>query len=109
VEDEAEMLAALEAFIEHLFPGRWAQLRPPTRQELKATTVLWMDLGEASAKVRADGVHDEPGDETWPVWAGVVPVTMAAGEAEPDEFVPDDMDVPTYARRRSRRLSGPVD
>ena len=28
VEDEAEKLAALEAFMERLYPGRWATLRP---------------------------------------------------------------------------------
>lgn len=108
VEDEAEKRAALEAFVEHLYPGRWAQLRPATSQELKATGVLWMDLGEASAKIRADGVHDEPGDESWPVWAGVVPVTLAAGEPEPDEFVPEGMEVPAYLRRAGGRLTGPL-
>lgn len=109
IEDEAEVSAALEAFVEHMYPGRWAELRPPTRQELKATAVLWMDLTEASAKVRADGVHDEPGDETWPVWAGVVPVTLRAGEPEPDEFVPQGMPVPAYLRRAGGRLSGPAE
>jgi nitroimidazol reductase NimA-like FMN-containing flavoprotein (pyridoxamine 5'-phosphate oxidase superfamily) len=101
IEDEDETLAALEAFVEHLFPGRWAELRPPTRQELKATTVLWMDLDEASAKIRADGVHDEPGDETWPVWAGVVPVRLAHGTPEPDGFVPEGMTAPAYLRREA--------
>lgn len=99
IEDEIEATAALEAFIEHLYPGRWAALRPITRQELKATSVLWIDLAEASAKVRADGAHDEPGDETWPVWAGVVPVSLAVGDPEPDPFVPPDMAAPAYLRR----------
>jgi uncharacterized protein len=49
---EDEKLAALEDFVERLFPGRWAELRPPTRQEIKATTVLHMALDEVSAKVR---------------------------------------------------------
>jgi nitroimidazol reductase NimA-like FMN-containing flavoprotein (pyridoxamine 5'-phosphate oxidase superfamily) len=109
IDDEAEATKALEAFVEHLFPGRWAALRPVTSQELKATTVLWLDLAEASAKIRADGAHDEPGDETWPVWAGVVPVSMAEGEPEPDAFVPTGMAVPAYLRRRGGRISGPLD
>lgn len=109
VSDEAEKLAALEAFIEHLYPGRWAELRPATSKELKATSVLWMDLDEASAKIRDIGVHDEPGDETWPVWAGVVPVRQVPGEPEPDEFVPDGMPVPAYLRRPGGRLTGPVE
>ena len=73
IDDETEALAALEAFVEHVYPGRWAELRPATSAEIRQTTVLWTDLTEASAKIRADGPHDEPGDETWPTWAGVVP------------------------------------
>jgi hypothetical protein len=105
VEGEAETLAALEAFVEHLFPGRWAELRPATSKEIRATTVLWMDLREASAKIRAEGVHDEPGDETWPAWSGVVPVGLVAGAAEPDEFVQPGTKVPAYVPRRGRSLT----
>jgi nitroimidazol reductase NimA-like FMN-containing flavoprotein (pyridoxamine 5'-phosphate oxidase superfamily) len=85
-----ERLEAMEAFVEHVYPGRWAQLRPPTRQELKATTILWMDLEEASAKVREGGPHDDPGDETWPVWAGVIPLVASVGRAERDPGAPTD-------------------
>src|SRR3546814_10416338 len=38
VEDPDHKLAALEAMMERLVPGRWPTLKPPTRQELKATT-----------------------------------------------------------------------
>ena len=96
VEDEAEALAALEAFFEHLYPGRWAELRPVTSQEIRQISVLWVDLTESSAKIRADGAHDEPGDETWPAWAGVVPVRLVAGTAEPDEHVPAGMPIPAH-------------
>ena len=91
VTDEAEAGAALDAFIEHLFPGRAATLRPMTAKERKATSVMWIDLAEASAKVRADVNHDDEGDESWPAWGGVVPVRMVRGAPEPDEFVPDGM------------------
>jgi nitroimidazol reductase NimA-like FMN-containing flavoprotein (pyridoxamine 5'-phosphate oxidase superfamily) len=96
VDDEAEALAALETFVEHLYPGRWAELRPATSKEISQTTVLWTDLNEASAKIRADGPHDEPGDESWPAWAGVVPVSLVAGTPEPDEHVPAAMRAPSY-------------
>lgn len=95
VDDEAEKLAALEAFVERLYPGRWATLRPARPKELKATTVLWTELTEASAKIRDIGPHDEPGDETWPTWAGTIPLTTVVGEPVPDEFVPDGMAPPT--------------
>jgi hypothetical protein len=104
VEGEAATLAALEAFVEHLYPGRWAELRPATAQEIRATTVLWTDLSEASAKIRAAGVHDEPGDESWPVWAGVVPVGLVAGQPEPDEHVPAGMPVPTHLPAAGARI-----
>ena len=92
--DAAEIEAALEGLIEYLYPGRWAQLRPMTVKERKATSVMWLDLAEASAKIRAEGSHDDPGDETWPVWAGVVPVVVTKGDPEPDPFVPVGLPAP---------------
>ena len=79
-----------------LYPGRWAQLRPMTPSERKATTVLWIDLTEASAKVRAEENHDDDGDESWPAWGGVIPLRVVAGGPEPDPHVPADMAVPTF-------------
>ena len=96
VEDEAEALAALEGLVEHLYPGRWEELRPVTTNKIRQTTVLWTDLAEASAKIRADGAHDEPGDESWPAWAGVIPVALVAGTPEPDKHVPAGMTPPSY-------------
>jgi uncharacterized protein len=104
VEDEAEALVALEAFVEHLYPGRWAELRPTTPKEVRATTILWVDLTEASAKIRATGVHEEPGDESWPAWAGVVPVGLVAATAEPDEHVPAGMPAPAYLPAAGTRI-----
>jgi nitroimidazol reductase NimA-like FMN-containing flavoprotein (pyridoxamine 5'-phosphate oxidase superfamily) len=86
VTDDGEADEALEAFIEHLYPGRWPELRPMTAKERKATSVMWMDLAEASAKVRADINHDDEGDKTWPAWAGVIPVRTVRGAPEPDAF-----------------------
>ena len=104
VDDEAETLAALEAFVEHLYPGRWPELRPATASEIRQTTVLWTDLAEASAKIRADGAHDEPGDETWPAWAGVIPVNLVAGTPEPDDHVPAGVTAPRYLPPAGLRL-----
>jgi len=86
VTDPAEKMAALEAFMERVTPGRWAEVRPPDARELKATVVLRMDLGEASAKLRTGGPHDDEGDLEGSAWAGVVPIRMVAGPpvAAPD-------------------------
>jgi uncharacterized protein len=70
--------AALQVFLEHWLPGRWATLRPPTRKELAATRVLSMPIAEASAKVREGGPHDPAADVSWPTWAGVIPLVMQA-------------------------------
>jgi len=87
VTDAAHAEHALEGLIESIYPGRWAQLRPMTEKERKETGVMYVDLAEASAKVRDEGAHDNEGDETWPVWAGVIPVATKHGAPEPDEFV----------------------
>ncbi len=85
---------ALEGLVESLYPGRWSQLRPMTEKERKETGVMYVDLAEASAKVRDEGAHDNEGDESWPVWAGLIPVRTVRGEPEPDEFVQPGMPPP---------------
>jgi hypothetical protein len=110
VEDEGEKSAALDTLIDRLAPGRAATLRPATAAELRLTAVVWLGLDEASAKVRAGGVNDEPGDETWPVWAGVVPVAVVRGTPEPDPHstgrAPTGLGGP-IGRRRPRRSATP--
>jgi len=97
VTDDAEAEAALEAFVEHLYPGRWAELRPMTPKDRKATSVMWMDLSEASAKIRAETNHDDPGDEAWPTWAGVIPLHTVAGTPQPDPTLAPGIEVPPVA------------
>ncbi len=94
LEDEAEIDAALEGLVESLFPGRWAQLRPMTDAERRATAVFWIDLDEASAKVRNSGLIDDPGDESWPAWGGTLPVRVVRGELQPDEHVTPEVGLP---------------
>lgn len=72
--DDAEVMEALRDFTERLYPGRWDTLRPVQPQELKATTVLAMDLTEAVAKVRVGMPLDDDDDYALPIWAGVLPV-----------------------------------
>jgi hypothetical protein len=81
--DEKEQ--ALEAFTERLLPGRWAEVRWPTRKELKATTVLKLPIEEGSAKVRTGPPIDDEPDYALDVWAGVVPLTLVRGEPVPDQ------------------------
>lgn len=84
VEGPDERERALEAFTEKLLPGRWDEVRPPTRQELKGTRVLALPIDEASAKVRTGPPVDDPTDLTRDVWAGVIPLSLTHGEPIPD-------------------------
>ena len=104
VEDPDGKLAALEAFTEKLIPGRWDDARLPTRQELKGTGVLKMEIEEASAKVRTGGPVDEPEDYELPVWAGTIPLRTVAGDPVPDDRLVEGVAEPGYvvAYRRAR-------
>jgi uncharacterized protein len=98
VVEESEMkLAALIAFSEHVIPGRWNEVREPTDQELKATTVLSLPLAEVSAKVRTGPPLDDEEDYALPVWAGVVPLQLVAGRPISDPRLPDNIQAPSYA------------
>jgi len=96
VEDKEAKVAALFAFSEHVIPGRWAEVREPTQQELAATTVLSLELAEASAKVRSGPPLDDEEDYALRVWAGVIPLHLAAGEPIKDPRLPDEVEAPSY-------------
>jgi nitroimidazol reductase NimA-like FMN-containing flavoprotein (pyridoxamine 5'-phosphate oxidase superfamily) len=87
VEGPEERAAALEAFTERLVPGRWAEVRPPSRQELKGTRVLALSLEESSAKLRTGGPVDDAEDYGSDAWAGTVPLRLAPGAIEPDPLL----------------------
>jgi hypothetical protein len=78
VEGREEKLAALFALSEHMIPGRWKDVREPNDGELQQTTVLALPIGEASAKIRTGPPLDDGEDYDLPVWAGVIPLKLAA-------------------------------
>ena len=84
VRDRAGKLAAFEAIVEHIVPGRWAEVRPPSDNELRATSVLAFPIEEGSAKIRSGPPVDDEEDYSLPVWAGVLPLLTRAGEPQPD-------------------------
>lgn len=95
VDDVDEKNMALEAFTEHIIPGRWPEIRWPNELELKATSVLKLAIDEASAKIRTGDPKDDEEDYEMEVWAGVLPLRTVAGEpildsrARPEIIVPD--------------------
>jgi len=96
VDDAEAKESALKHFVEKLYPGRWPELRPVTEQELKATTVLYVELDEVSAKVRTGPPKDDEEDYALDVWAGVVPLELAPGQPEPDARLKDGIKLPDY-------------
>jgi nitroimidazol reductase NimA-like FMN-containing flavoprotein (pyridoxamine 5'-phosphate oxidase superfamily) len=88
VEDESEKEAGLNAFIERLYPGRTALMRPIAAQELKATMLLGMAIEEVSAKIRDEGPLDLDIDHGADCWAGVIPIAQRLGMPIPDRRVP---------------------
>lgn len=98
VTDPVEKADALRAFTNHVVAGRWEELRPVTAQELLGTSVLVLPIDEASAKVRTGPPIDDEEDLTWPVWAGVVPLSLQSGPPIPDAHARPDMAPPETSR-----------
>ena len=102
VTDPDERWAALRAVVEQLSPGSWEHARLPDARELAATSVVALDLAEASVKVRTG----PPGDDAADVsaggrWAGVLPVQTVFGEPEPDPTLEAGAPDPKHVRARS--------
>ena len=102
VEDPEEKMSALFALSEQIIRGRWNDVREPTELEMKATTVLSLTLEEASAKIRTGPPLDDEEDYSLSMWAGVIPLKLAAGEPINDPRLPDDIPVPDYASNYKR-------
>ena len=94
--DGEEKLRGLRAITEHMVRGRWEDVRPPTEQELKATSVLRLEIDEASAKVRQGFTIDEGDDLSLPYWAGVVPFALVAGNPISEPRLRPGIALPTY-------------
>jgi uncharacterized protein len=102
VDDPDEKIAALRALSEHMIPGRWDDVREPSEHEMQQTTVLSLPLTEASAKVRTGPPLDDEEDYELPIWAGVIPLRMVAGEPIDDDRLPPNREAPGYASEYAR-------
>jgi nitroimidazol reductase NimA-like FMN-containing flavoprotein (pyridoxamine 5'-phosphate oxidase superfamily) len=100
-EPEAKM-AALRVITERLVPGRWDDVRQPTPQEMKGTTVLSFPINEASAKVRVGPPKDDEEDYALPIWAGVLPLSLVPGAPIADERNLPEVELPDYVRHYQR-------
>ena len=80
VDDDDEKRRAFDVIVDHVLPGRSEVARPTNASELRTTLVLRLPIDEGSAKVRTGGPVDDDEDLDLPVWAGVIPLALTAGE-----------------------------
>ena len=98
VTDPERKERVLEAFTEKLVPGRWEEVRWPSRKELKATSALALPIVEGSAKVRTGPPIDDEEDYALDTWAGVVPITTQRLDPVPDARLRGGIDIPEHVR-----------
>ena len=99
---DEEKYEALEAFTNHIIPGRWPDVRWPTELELKATTVLRLPITEASAKIRTGDPIDDEEDYAMNTWAGVLPISLTPGQPIADKRLSDGIAVPDHVLNYKR-------
>ncbi len=105
VSDPGEKAAVLEALSEHIIPGRWPEIRPPTPAELLGTLVVAIHIDEASAKIRTGPPKDDEQDYALPIWAGVLPLCRVAGEPIRDPRLPAEIPAPAHLAEYIRNLA----
>lgn len=98
ITDADEKAAALRIVTEHVVPGRWKEARQPNDKELRATTVLSLDLTECSAKVRTGPPNDDEEDLSLDVWAGELQLGLVARPPVPDPQLRPGIEVPQSVR-----------
>ena len=106
VTDPEEKDVALDALVEHIVPGRGADVRPANAKEVAATAVLAVPLDEVSAKVRRGDPVDDDEDYELPVWAGVLPVALVPDAVVPDRRLDPAIPVPPHVAAWQRGGAG---
>lgn len=99
ITDPEEKKRGLDILVEHLLPGRLADLRPSTRKEINATTLLSLPLETFSIKVSDGPPDDAKADIATPIWAGVIPLKLKAGKPEAAPDMVPGIRQPDYLRR----------
>ncbi len=97
VEDAAEKFAVLRAFTEHMGAGPVGRSARAERAGDDGHTGAFAAARRASAKVRIGPPLDDEADYALPVWAGVVPLHLAAAAPVNDPRLPSSIEPPPYA------------
>jgi len=103
VTDPTEKMRALEVITEQIIPGRWAEVRSPSLNELKATTVIKLPISEVSAKIRTGPPIDDEDDQKLPIWAGILPLSLTPEDPISDPLlaagIPRPASVTNYGKK----------
>ena len=91
-----EKIRGLDVLTEHLAPGRLSDIRPSTRKELNATTLLSLPIREFTVKVSSGPPDDPASDVNTPIWAGVIPLSLKAGPPQPAPDMDPAIQLPPY-------------
>lgn len=102
VTDPEEKMQAMHTILEHVVPGRWEEVREPSREELLQTLVVAFGIVEASAKVRIGPPVEEDEDYALDCWAGVVPLALASGAPVDDPRLAPGISPATHVTRYTR-------
>lgn len=106
VTGDDEKAAALKAIMEHVAPGRWADVRVPTEGEVAATMIAAVRTDEASAKTRPGPPAEDDDGASHGLWAGVLPLRLSALEPAPAPGQAAEVPVPGYLADYRRGSSG---
>jgi len=93
VENEKDIIEALEIISDQIIPERWEEVRPPNKKELNITKVLQLKITEASAKIRDEGVGDDKEDYKLDIWAGILPIEKHYGTPISDDKLKEGIEI----------------
>lgn len=96
VTDIEEKKRELDRAVERMVPGRLSSLRPNHQQEIKATSLIAMEIKEAAAKIRSGPPEDDEDDYKSPLWAGIVEINQVIGKVIPDPLLAPGITEPDH-------------
>jgi nitroimidazol reductase NimA-like FMN-containing flavoprotein (pyridoxamine 5'-phosphate oxidase superfamily) len=99
ITEKEQKSRGLDILVEHLIPGRLAELRESTRKELNATALLALPIKSFSVKIGSGPPDDPAADLHQPVWAGVIPITSVSGTPQAAPDLDDGIPLPDYLKQ----------
>jgi len=96
VTDKEHKSRGLDILVDHLIPGRLAELRKSTRKELNATSLLELPIKTFSVKTGSGPPDDPASDLKEPVWAGVIPLNVVSGTPQAAPNLDEGIPLPDY-------------